>query len=284
MAPTIHLLGFEIHCWGYLMALGFALAAAQVATRFAAAGYHPGWVLELSLVAFIAGAVGAAGWGFIITGEPVMVSFGGLIFGVLCVLMAVRIRGLPVWPLADMMAPGVALGVAFGRLGCLLNGCCYGGPCAPELPWALRLPGLMPIAGSDNLLVPLPHRQVLGGLDTALPATHELLAGPLPSYHPTQLYASLMAFAGYLLLTRWLPRKRFHGEVTLALIALYGGWRFVSELWRVDTALSPLGISMGQQMGLAMVLVSVPLLVYNRRRCLSTPPPPPAPHSSGPAA
>ena len=50
----------------------------------------------------------------------------------------VRWKRLPVWKMADILAPSIALGNAFGRIGCLLNGCCYGRVC--DLPWAIRFP------------------------------------------------------------------------------------------------------------------------------------------------
>ena len=41
---------------------------------------------------------------------------------------------LPVWKTADLMAPGMAIGLAIGRIGCLMNGCCWGGVCQANLP------------------------------------------------------------------------------------------------------------------------------------------------------
>jgi len=49
-----------------------------------------------------------------------------------------RRRGLPILPLADVIVPGLLVGLTLGRVGCFLNGCCYGGAC--DLPWAVRFP------------------------------------------------------------------------------------------------------------------------------------------------
>lgn len=64
---------------------------------------------------------------------------GGLLAYVLVYLLLVRKLGLSTWKIADVAAPCVALGIAVGRIGCLLNGCCYGEVC-PECAWAVRFP------------------------------------------------------------------------------------------------------------------------------------------------
>jgi len=48
----------------------------------------------------------------------------------------VRIKHLIVWDIADILTPSLALGYAIARIGCFLNGCCYGLPC--DLPWAIN--------------------------------------------------------------------------------------------------------------------------------------------------
>jgi phosphatidylglycerol:prolipoprotein diacylglycerol transferase len=57
-----------------------------------------------------------------------LTSFGGLGFGLLGFLVWARRSGTPVWPFLDMAAPGVLVAQAIGRVGCLLNGCCFGRP------------------------------------------------------------------------------------------------------------------------------------------------------------
>ena len=64
---------------------------------------------------------------------------GGLLYGIdrtsLATVLYARIKKLPVWSMADILAPSIALGHAFGRVGCLMTGCCYGYP--TQLPWAI---------------------------------------------------------------------------------------------------------------------------------------------------
>ena len=62
--------------------------------------------------------------------------FGGVAAGILAGVILVRRRGISVGKMADVAAPAIAIGYVIGRLGCLLNGCCYG-KVAVDLPWAL---------------------------------------------------------------------------------------------------------------------------------------------------
>jgi len=64
--------------------------------------------------------------------------YGGIVAGTFAGLVAARRMGLPVWILADALTPSLALGTMFGRIGCFLNGCCYGQPTAQ--PWGVVFP------------------------------------------------------------------------------------------------------------------------------------------------
>ncbi len=67
-----------------------------------------------------------------------LVVYGSLIGGLLGFGAFLIRRRLPLLPMLDLLTPGMLLGLALGRVGCFLNGCCYGGPC--DLPWAVRFP------------------------------------------------------------------------------------------------------------------------------------------------
>jgi len=63
-----------------------------------------------------------------------LVVYGSLIGGTIAGLIFLKLNRLPVWRTADLIAPGMVLGLAIGRIGCLMNGCCYGGVCSDEYP------------------------------------------------------------------------------------------------------------------------------------------------------
>jgi phosphatidylglycerol:prolipoprotein diacylglycerol transferase len=70
--------------------------------------------------------------------EGGLVIYGAAFGGIAAFVWFVWRRGLPGWALADIMTPGAALGLAIGRVGCFLNGCCYGGP--TDVAWAVQFP------------------------------------------------------------------------------------------------------------------------------------------------
>ncbi|MHC4605971.1 MAG: prolipoprotein diacylglyceryl transferase [Planctomycetota bacterium] len=154
------------------------------------------------------------------------VLYGGLIAAVAACSVYALMRGVSIPKLAGLGAAPVMLGLAFGRIGCFLNGCCYGTRC--HLPWAVSYPR-NPIPGDTghesmawqqhNKLYDLPHD-----------ATHSF------SVHPTQLYEVLIALALFFFLS-WLwkrTRDRGRGEVFLIMGMGYALWRFVVEYLRDD--------------------------------------------------
>jgi phosphatidylglycerol:prolipoprotein diacylglycerol transferase len=85
--------------------------------------------------------------------EGGFVFHGGLVPATAVGIWYIRRLGLPLWQVADIFAPSVAIGQAFGRIGCFFAGCCYGSACT--MPWAVtfyRPPQLGPAGYS-----PSPH-------------------------------------------------------------------------------------------------------------------------------
>ena len=70
--------------------------------------------------------------------EGGLVVYGAFVGGTLGLLVFVRKYRLPLWAVCDLVAPSLVLGLAVGRIGCFLSGCCYGGAC--DLPWAVTFP------------------------------------------------------------------------------------------------------------------------------------------------
>lgn len=128
------------------------------------------------------------------------VFYGGLVGGVLALALLGRHYRLPLRTAADAIVPGLAVGHALGRIGCLLAGCCFGEVCFA--PWAVRFP------------------------DESMP-------GPLPR-HPTQLYEAGAEGLVLLLLLWRARRRRYDGHVFLTWMVAYPAARFVIELFRGD--------------------------------------------------
>jgi phosphatidylglycerol:prolipoprotein diacylglycerol transferase len=113
---------------------------------------------------------------------------------------------LPVWRVADLCGPAIALGQAIGRVGCFMAGDDYGRP--THVPWAVTFTDL--------------DAARIGGAPLGIPL------------HPVQLYESVVCLVLFFVLVRINRRKRFNGEVILAYTALYAAARFVLEFFRGD--------------------------------------------------
>jgi phosphatidylglycerol:prolipoprotein diacylglycerol transferase len=113
---------------------------------------------------------------------------------------------LPVWKVADLTGPAIALGQGIGRIGCFFAGDDYGS--VTDVPWAVTFTD--PLARS------------IGGAPLNTPL------------HPVQLYESAFCFALFYFLVWLSRRKRFDGQVILAYALVYAAGRFVLEYFRGD--------------------------------------------------
>lgn len=130
--------------------------------------------------------------------------YGGLIGGFIVSLWFVKSRGLPFLKLADTLSPSIILGLAIGRLGCLMAGCCFGKPA--HLPWCISF------SNPDSL-------------------------APLYTYlHPTQIYESVLSFVLFLFLFWYRKRIKFTGELFLIYVSGYSIIRFFLDFLRGDFA------------------------------------------------
>jgi phosphatidylglycerol:prolipoprotein diacylglycerol transferase len=161
--------------------------------------------------------------------------YGGFLGASLAAWFLLKRDRFPFWKAADLAAVAVPLGLAFGRMGCLLAGCCFGAECA--LPWALSFPPRSP-ASEEQF-----KAHLLGSAS--------LWSHPV---HPTQIYesAASLGIAAFCLFFVQ-PRKRYDGQVFAAFLALYALARFLLEFLRRDDRGGLLGLSTSQLIGIALV-------------------------------
>jgi phosphatidylglycerol:prolipoprotein diacylglycerol transferase len=146
-----------------------------------------------------------------------------------------RADKFPFWKAADMAGMVVPLGLGFGRMGCLLAGCCFGTPFTSGV--ALQFPPNSPASEAQWKAMLLPTAQ-----SYSLPV------------HPTQLYESLGSFAiAAFLIFQFHGRKRYDGQVFLAFVALYSVVRFAIEFVRADDRGGFLGLSTSQLVGILLI-------------------------------
>ena len=140
--------------------------------------------------------------------------YGGLLLSAAAGVAACRLAGLDPWRLADASAPALGLGVAVARVGCFLNGCCYGLP--TSLPWGVNF-----APGSEAYEYQRLNLSVLSIFQTA-PRIQPL--------HPTQLYELLAGLIGALLAASVLRRKFFDGAAFLVFVIWFTIFRYLQQL------------------------------------------------------
>ena len=166
--------------------------------------------------------------------EGGLVAYGGILGGLIGIFTYMRVKKYDGWAYWDNAAPGVALGLGITRIGCFLFGCDYG--IASTSKWAVRFPRWEDpdvigwIKGSAPAYTAHYSVPTNGGMH--LP--YDSVALFSHSVHPSQLYESLVGFAGFALCLLWHPAKRFHGQVMLVFMGYYAVARFLLERLRGD--------------------------------------------------
>lgn len=207
---------WPIYWYGVLVAVGFIVGLWTASRRGQRDGLPAERIMDTGPWLIIGAVVGSrvlhviTYWETEYAGKPFLelfnlrqgglVFYGGLIGASLALILYLRWRKLPLWKTADALAPSIALGAAFGRLGCLMNGCCYGRE--TDLPWSIHFP-----------------------------PTHET-AGV--GVHPNQVYDSLLNLALYAGLAWLYRRKRFDGQVFASYLVGYAFLRSFVEFFRGD--------------------------------------------------
>lgn len=224
MHPVLLKLGpVEIHAYGLMLAISFMVGIYWAMARAPKRGIEKNDILDLSIIVVICAIVGSRFF-YVIThldefkgrwtdtfnplqssgqvGLSGLSMLGGVVLVLIALVAYCRIKHISILKLCDTLAPTFALGIGLTRIGCFLNGCCFGRP--GDLPWCVKFPLNSP-AGSvlQNTLI-----------------------------HPTQLYASLYGFVilGIILLAD--RKKRPDGYLLALFFMLYGAARFFIDFVR----------------------------------------------------
>ena len=174
--------------------------------------------------------------------------YGGFIFATAFGLYFARKHRMGVGKVADLCAPWIAFGLALSRVGCFLNGCCFGK--VTNVPWAVRFP-----IGSPAWEAQRDAHLIANG------------AATLP-VHPTEIYLAVLNLTTFLALYFIVRRrKRFDGQVFAWLLILKGTFRSFVEIWRDDDRGVFFGwLSTSQIISLPLIALGVYLLWHHRRK------------------
>ncbi len=222
----MHPIAFEfgpltIYWYGILVALGFIAGIWTAGRRGVRDGLKPEVVSDAAPWILIGAIIGArvlhviSYWDTEFAHKPFkevfmiqkggLVFYGGFIGAALATILFTWLKKIPLWKFADAVTPSIALGHAFGRIGCLMTGCCFGKQCS--LPWAITFP---------------PGHE-----------THPVDQPGIP-VHPTQIYEALLNFGLYLCLAWFYRRKKFNGQVFAVYLVCYAILRSFVEVFRAD--------------------------------------------------
>jgi len=201
-----------------MIAVGFLIALYLAVRQAKKEGIPSDRIIDLGFYILLAAIVGSRLLFILINGgyylnnpmavfkiwEGGLVFYGGVLLAVPTAIWYVKKNNLDLWTTADIFAPSIAIGHAFGRLGCFFAGCCFG-KTAETLPWGI-------IFTDPECLAPLNTR-----------------------LHPVQLYESAGELVNFLILITLAKHKSFKGRVFMTYLLLYAILRFIVELFRGDT-------------------------------------------------
>jgi len=223
-----HIGSFPIYSYGVMIALAFVVGILFAMREAKRCGEDPERILDISLYVIIGALIGGR-LGYVIfhldyySKNPLKIFYfrqgglaflGGFILAYIFGLWYVKRSKLSFWKYTDIVAPSIALGLGIGRIGCFLNGCCFG---VVSEKYGIKFPALnMP---------PVYLQQLKDGL-IASGSSHTL------PVIPTQLYSSLYGFLIFIILI-WIKKyKKYDGFIFLIFLILYSISRFIIEFFR----------------------------------------------------
>lgn len=245
--------GFFLPTYGFLVATGF-LVGLWITVKLAKRANLPSEaVTNLAIYCALAGLAGAKLFMILFdfgsywekpssiftlaTLQAAGVYQGGLLLAFITAVYYMRKAQLPGLETLDVFAPGIAVGHAIGRLGCLAAGCCWGKEC--DLPWAITFRN--------------PEARDLVGVPLNVPL------------HPTQLYESLSEALIFAFLYWRIHKAHAAGEIFGLYLMLYSSARFLVEFVRNHEQATHLGLSLTQWISLGTLAAGTGLVLMKRR-------------------
>jgi len=250
----LHFGSFNLPTYGFMAALGLIFALLLIVKLGREQGLDPDKLWNLGIIAILSGIIGAKLLLFVTdpdfrshpfsleTLQAGGVWSGGVVLALIMCVWYMRRNNLPVLRTCDVFAPGLALGHAFGRVGCFAAGCCYGRE--THVPWAVTF-----------------HN----------PLANEIVGTPLGvPLHPTQLYEMALELCNAAFLVWLIRRKKFEGEIIGTYMIIYGIGRFFIEFFRGDPGR---GVFLGWMSGTQAIAIGLVIFggVLWMRRVALTP-------------
>ena len=231
--------GRPVYWFGIMMALAFLSAVVHLSWLGKKEGRAPGFASDLSFWIIVGGVVGArlayviANWSDF-SANPIslfridqggLIYYGGLLGSVLSGLLFAQLKKEPKWALADFTITSIPFAHMMGRIGCFVNGCCYGRE--TDVPW--------------SILVHSTHR------------------------HPAPIYEALFNLGLYGVLVWFYLRKPRAGRVVALYLILYPIGRFIVEFFRGDDRQTWLGLHLAQSISVGLFLTGLVIWNFTKK-------------------
>lgn len=260
-----HIGSLEIYSYAVMLVVALVVGIWLCVVQGRRRGLSADLVLDMSLYALIGGLIGTrlvfvmqnldeylkAPLSILNLRQGGLSYHGAVLGGVIAVILFAKRRKVSAGLLADITAVSALLGLAIGRIGCLMNGCCYG--TFFEGPGAVLLPGV------DGTMLPR---------------------------YPVQIYEALLCIAGVAVLVNWQRIRRFDGEEFLVFTGIYSIIRFLMEYLREGHRMAG-GLTLAQYASIVLLLGAALWIAAGRRAAaaqtavIEAPPAAPAPSAAG---
>ncbi|MDO4535994.1 MAG: prolipoprotein diacylglyceryl transferase [Clostridium perfringens] len=238
------LFGFNVYSYGLMIGIGIITAVMILNSRARKRGYNENSIFNMIIITILSGILGGKLL-FIITNlsdfinNPVsfitdfgygFVIYGAILGGMLSIVLYSKLRKWDSLEIFDLVVPGLAIAQGFGRIGCLLAGCCYGAETA----------GALYVVFPENSL--------------AVPHVH---------LHPTQIYSSIFDFALGIFLIIYSRKKRVCGKTFGLYLICYSIGRFFVEFLRDDVRGSVGMLSTSQFISIFILVLGIFIFNFN---------------------
>lgn len=263
MHPEIlHIGPLALRSYGFTLAISFFVGLWYAIKRSQREGISVNFMINFAFVVIFSGLIGAR-LAFVLfhlgefASDPIsavnpfgsggqfgimgMNLYGGVVLAIVFGLWYVRRKKMPLWQVFDIYAPTLALGIGITRIGCFLNGCCFGVP--TDLPWCVHFPeGSIPYSQFGEMCL-----------------------------HPTQLYSSLYGFLLFGALHYLDMRKTFYGSMFALMLMVEAVFRFAIEYVRyyepeMILHFGDLSCTYNQLIAIGLFVLGLSLWLYLKKR------------------
>lgn len=265
VGKTITVFGFDIAYYGIVIALAMIVGISIAMREAKRTGQNPDTYLDMLMITMVTSVIGARAYFVVFKWEDYkddliqifntrnggLAIYGGIIAGAITVYIFGRVKKMHFRQTADTVCMGLIAGQIIGRWGNFFNREAFGGYTDSFL--AMQLP-VSAVRQNEITQAMWDHLVTIGNVDYI-------------QVHPTFLYEGLWNLGVLFFLFWFRKRKKFQGELFLCYLAGYGAGRMWIEGLRTDQLIIPgVGLPVSQVLSAVLVIVSVLLIGYNRKK------------------